>query len=163
MRMQRCFRQQFCRGVAEAALIEDEEVEAGEVRCDQGELLAQRSLRQAQRGADGEPVSLDVEEHDGAVVAPAGEIDACNTTGDDWPRIVRLTGHLLQELSEEVNTPDRLFIVGARANNPQLLATDFFAHFRFVSTATGGQFHPGRPTCILDIYWTRRMGREVTY
>ena len=49
--MRRCLRQQFCSGVAEAALIEDEEVEAGEVRCDQGELLAQRRLRQAQRSA----------------------------------------------------------------------------------------------------------------
>ena len=39
--VRRCFRQQFRSGVAEAALIEDEEVEAGEVRCDQGELLAQ--------------------------------------------------------------------------------------------------------------------------
>ncbi len=77
--VRRCFRQQFRSGVAEAALIEDEEVEAGEVRCDQGELLAQRSLRQAQRGADGEPVGLDVEEHERAVVAPAGEIEA----GDD--------------------------------------------------------------------------------
>ena len=47
--VRRCFRQQFRGGVAEAALIEDEEVEAGEVRGDQGELLAQRSLRQAQR------------------------------------------------------------------------------------------------------------------
>ena len=74
--VRRCLWQQFCRGVAEAALIEDEEVEAGEVRCDQGELLAQRRLRQAQRRADGEPVSLDVEEHERAVVAPAGEIEA---------------------------------------------------------------------------------------
>ena len=62
-------RQQF-------ALIEDEEVEPGEVRCDQRELFAQRRLRQAQRGADGEPVSLDVHEHEGAVVAAAGEIEA---------------------------------------------------------------------------------------
>ena len=74
--MRRCFRQQFRRGIAEAALIENEEVEAGEVRCDEGELLAQRNLRQAQRSRDGEPVSLDVEEHEGAVVAPAGEIEA---------------------------------------------------------------------------------------
>ena len=36
----------------------------------------QRSLGQTQRGADGEPVSLDVEEHEGAVVAPAGKIEA---------------------------------------------------------------------------------------
>ena len=74
--MRRCFRQQFRSGVAEAALIEDEEVEPGEVRCDQGELFAQWSLRQAQRSADGEPVGLDVEEHERAVVAPAGEIKA---------------------------------------------------------------------------------------
>ena len=33
--VRRCFRQQFRGGVAEAALIEDEEVEPGEVRCDQ--------------------------------------------------------------------------------------------------------------------------------
>ena len=76
--MRRCFRQQFRSGVAEAALIEDEEVEPGEVRRDQRELFAQRSLRQAQRGADGEPVGFDVEEHEGAVVAPAGEIEASN-------------------------------------------------------------------------------------
>ena len=77
--VRRCFRQQFCSGVAEAALIEDEEVEAGEVRCDQGELLAQWRLRQAQCSRDGEPVRLDVEEHERAVVAPAGEIE----TGDE--------------------------------------------------------------------------------
>ena len=47
--VRRCLRQQFRGGVAEAALIEDEEVEPGEVRCDQGELLAQWRLRQAQR------------------------------------------------------------------------------------------------------------------
>ncbi len=45
--VRRCFRQQLRGGVAKAALIEDEEVEPGEVWCDQGELLAQRSLRQA--------------------------------------------------------------------------------------------------------------------
>ena len=49
--VRRCLRQQFRSGVAEAALIEDEEVEPGEVRCDQGELLAQRRLRQAQCSA----------------------------------------------------------------------------------------------------------------
>ena len=76
--MRRCLRQQFRSGVAEAALIEDEEVEPGEVRCDQGELLAQRRLRQAQRSRDGEPVRLDVEEHERAVVTPAGEIEAGN-------------------------------------------------------------------------------------
>ena len=32
--VRRCFRQQFRGGIAEAALIENEEVEAGEVRCD---------------------------------------------------------------------------------------------------------------------------------
>ena len=42
--MRRCLRQQFGRGVAEAALIEEEEVEAGEVRRDHRELLAQRSV-----------------------------------------------------------------------------------------------------------------------
>ena len=73
--VRRRFRQQFGGGVAEAALIEDEEVEAGEVRCDQGELLAQRRLRQAQRRRDGEPVGLDVEEHERAVVTTAGEIE----------------------------------------------------------------------------------------
>jgi len=45
-------RQQFRRGVAEAALIEDQEVKPGEMRCE-GELLAQRSLRQAQCYGDG--------------------------------------------------------------------------------------------------------------
>ena len=54
--VRRCSRQQFRGGVAEAALIEDEEVEAGEVRCDKGELLAQGRLRQAQCSRDGEPV-----------------------------------------------------------------------------------------------------------
>jgi hypothetical protein len=73
--MRRCFRHQFG-DIAEAALIEDEEVEPTEVRCDQGKLLAQRCLRQAQRSSDSEPVSLDVEEHEGAVVAPACEIEA---------------------------------------------------------------------------------------
>ena len=76
--MRRCLRQQLCSGIAKAALIEEEEVEAGEVRCDQGELLAQRSLRQAQRSRDGEPVSLDVEEHERTVVAPAGGVEAGN-------------------------------------------------------------------------------------
>jgi len=71
-----CLREKLCSGVAEAALIEDEEIEPGEVRCDQGELLPQGRLRQAQCSRDGEPVGLDVEEHDGAVVAPAGEIKA---------------------------------------------------------------------------------------
>ena len=79
--MRRRFRQQFRSGVAEAALIEDEEVEPTEVRCDQGELLAQRSLRQAQRGADREPVSLDVEEHERAMVATTSEIEASDTSG----------------------------------------------------------------------------------
>ena len=65
--VRRRFRQKFCSGVAEAALIEDQEVEPGEVRRDQGELLAQRRLGQAQCSRDGEPVGLDVEEHEGAV------------------------------------------------------------------------------------------------
>ena len=71
-------RQQFGRGVAKAALIENEEIETGELRCDEAELLTQRRLRQAQRSSDSEPVSLDVEEHEGAVVAPAREIEASN-------------------------------------------------------------------------------------
>ena len=74
--VRRCFREKFCSGVAQAALIEEEEVEPCEVRPDQGELLAQRCLRQPQCSRDGEPVSLDVEEHEGAVVAAAGEIKA---------------------------------------------------------------------------------------
>ena len=52
-------------------MIKDQYVDPGEARCAQGELLAQRRLRQAQRGADGEPVALDVEEHERTVVAPA--------------------------------------------------------------------------------------------
>ena len=76
--VRRCFRQQFRGGIAEAALIEDEEVEPGEVRCDQGELLAQWRLRQAQCSADAKPVGLDVEEHERAVVASTGEIEAGN-------------------------------------------------------------------------------------
>ena len=76
-----------CRGVfgsssaaaADAALIENEEVEAGEERCDQGELLPQWSLRQAQRRADGEPAGRNVEEHEGAMVGATGEIE----TGDE--------------------------------------------------------------------------------
>jgi hypothetical protein len=73
-----CLWQQFRGGVAEATLIKEEEVEAGEVRRDQGKLLAQRTLRQAQRRADGEPVRLNVKEHERAVVTPTGEIE----TGD---------------------------------------------------------------------------------
>ena len=57
-------------------MIEDEEVEPGEVRCHQGELLAQRSLRQAQCGGDGEPIAPNVEEHARAVIAPTGKIEA---------------------------------------------------------------------------------------
>ena len=45
--MRRCFRQQLRSGVSEAALIENEEVEPGYVRRDQGELLAQGRLWQA--------------------------------------------------------------------------------------------------------------------
>src|SRR5215203_4935760 len=71
--MRRCLRQQLCSGIAKAALIEEEEAEAGEVRCDQGELLAQRSLRQAQRSRDGEPRRRGARAH-----APAGEIEAGN-------------------------------------------------------------------------------------
>jgi hypothetical protein len=74
--VRRCLRQQFGRGVAEAALIEEEEVEAGEVWCDQGELLAQRRLRQAQCSRDGKPAGLDVEQHERAVVGATGEIKA---------------------------------------------------------------------------------------
>jgi hypothetical protein len=74
--VRRCFRQQFSGDIAEAALVEDEEVEAGEVRFKEGELLTQGSLRQAQRRTDGEPIGLGVEEHKRAVVAPAGEIKA---------------------------------------------------------------------------------------
>ena len=96
------------------------------------------------------------------MVTPAGEVEACNTTGDHWPRIVRLTGHLPQELSEEGEHAGSPFYRPPPANNPQLLATDFFARFGFISTTTGKQFHPGWPTYILDIYWTRRKGRAVT-
>jgi hypothetical protein len=77
--VRRCLWQQFCGSIAEAALIEDEEVEPREVWCDQGELLTQWRLRQAQCGGDGEPGSLDVEEHERAVVTSAGEVE----TGDD--------------------------------------------------------------------------------
>ena len=76
--MRRCFRQQFRRGVAEAALIKDQEVEAGEVRCDQGELLSQGRLRQAQRSRDSEPIGLHVEEQERAMVATTSEIEASN-------------------------------------------------------------------------------------
>ena len=80
--VRRRLRQQFRGSVAEAALIEDEEVEPGEVRCDQSELLAQRRLRQAQCSRDGEPVRLGVEEHERAKVAPTGKIEAGDTTGE---------------------------------------------------------------------------------
>ena len=73
--MRRCFRQQFRRGVAKATLIKNQEVEPGEVRCDQSELLSQRRLRQAQCSRDDEPVRLDVEEHEGAVVASTREVE----------------------------------------------------------------------------------------
>ena len=69
-----CLREKLCSGVADAALIEDEEIEPGEVRCDQGELLPQGCLRQAQRRTDGEPAGFDVEEHERAVVGATGEI-----------------------------------------------------------------------------------------
>ena len=80
--MRRCLWQQFRSGVAEAALIKDQEVEPGEVRFDQGELLGQRPLRQAQRGADGKSVGPGVEEHERAKVAPTGKIEAGDTTGE---------------------------------------------------------------------------------
>jgi hypothetical protein len=76
--MRRGGRQQFRGGVAEAALVENEEVEPSEVRRNQSELLAQRSLRKAHCCSDGEPVRLDVEEHERAVVASAREIEAGN-------------------------------------------------------------------------------------
>ena len=44
------------------------------MRCDQGELLPKRRLRQAQCSRDSEPVGFDVEEHEGAVVALTGQI-----------------------------------------------------------------------------------------
>ena len=74
--MRWCLREKLCSGVAEAALIKDQEVEPGEVRFDQGELLAQRPLRQAQRRTDGEPAGFDVEEHERAVVGATGKIKA---------------------------------------------------------------------------------------
>jgi hypothetical protein len=77
--VRRRFRQQLGSSVAEAALIEDEEVKAGKVRCDQGELLAQRRLRQTQRRTDDEPVRLGVQEHERAKVAPTGKIETGNT------------------------------------------------------------------------------------
>ena len=77
--VRRCLRQQLGSGVAKATLIKDQDVEACEVRCDEGELLAQRRLRQAYCSRDGESVRCDVEEHERAVVAPAGKIE----TGDE--------------------------------------------------------------------------------
>ena len=44
-------------------------------------VLAQWRLRQAQCSRDGEPVGLDVEEHDGAVVKSAAEIEAGDHQG----------------------------------------------------------------------------------
>ena len=46
------------------------------MRGDQGELLAQRRLGQAQRSSDCEPVGRDIEQHERAVIATAGEIEA---------------------------------------------------------------------------------------
>src|SRR5215204_751274 len=40
--VRRCLRQQLGSGVAKSTLIKDQDVEACEVRCDEGELLAQR-------------------------------------------------------------------------------------------------------------------------
>src|SRR5215207_1319006 len=74
--VRRCLRQQLCGGVAEAALIENEEVEPGYVRRDQGELLAQRRLRQAQCSRGGESAAHTVEEHERAMVLSTGEIEA---------------------------------------------------------------------------------------
>ena len=55
-----------------------EEVEPGEVRCDESELLAQGSLGQTTRCADGEPVGRDVENHQRAVITPKGKGEAGN-------------------------------------------------------------------------------------
>src|SRR5215207_1526336 len=77
--VRRCLRQQLGSGVAKATLIKDQDVEACEVRCDERELLAQRRLRQAYCSRDGESVRCDVEEHERAVVAPAGKLE----TGDE--------------------------------------------------------------------------------
>jgi hypothetical protein len=79
--VRRCSRQQFRSGIAEAALIKHEEVDAGEVRRDQAELLAQRRLRQAQRRAEDEPAGRDLEEHKRAVVTSTGEVEAGNDRG----------------------------------------------------------------------------------
>ena len=117
--VRRCLRQQLRGGVAEAALIEDEEVEPGEVRCDQGELLAQRRLRQAQCSRDGEPADHTCKEHQRAKVAPTGKIETGNTTGEHRPRIVRPTDHLLQELSAKVTTPDRVAPFTATFRSPR--------------------------------------------
>jgi hypothetical protein len=51
-----------------------EKGEAGEVRCDN--CWRGGTYGHAQRGADGEPVAPGVEEHERAVVAAAGEIEA---------------------------------------------------------------------------------------
>jgi hypothetical protein len=77
--VRRCLRQQFRGSVAEATLVKDEEVEASEMRRDPAELLAQRSLRQAQSCGDGESLGLDGEQHERAVVASSGDIQ----TGDE--------------------------------------------------------------------------------
>ena len=44
--MRRCFRHQFRGDIAEAALIEDEEVEPTEVRCDSATVLAAGAAQQ---------------------------------------------------------------------------------------------------------------------
>jgi len=89
--------------IAEAALIEKEEVEPGEVRRDQGELLAQRRLRQAQCSRDGEPIGCDAEEHDGAVIAPAGEIKAGDEHANADQQRARVP--LVRYNKQEVLTP----------------------------------------------------------
>ena len=86
--------EQFGRCVAEATLIEDEEVEAGEVRFNEGELLTQRSLRQAQRRGHSEPIEPAVKKHERAVVAATGEIEA----GDEHGVDIRTIAHSAESI-----------------------------------------------------------------
>jgi hypothetical protein len=129
--------------IAEAALIEKEEVEPGEVRRDQGELLAQRRLRQAQCSRDGEPIGCDAEEHDGAVIAPAGEIKAGDEHANADQQRARVP--LVRYNKQEVLTPleRRARSAGpsfaAAQNLKRRLAKDRHGHCsRWVSRSLGG-------------------------
>ena len=109
------------------------------------------AIARDQVACSSEPDRRDVEQHERAVVAPAGEIKTGNMIREHRPRIVRFDGLSSAGALCQVNTPDRLFIVRARAK--QLLACGL----SFASYVEGGfnlngwamTIRSGRPA-----YWT---------